>query len=43
MRFPDALIRGGGFLNGTDAGPFAVLAGIRPSSSDSNFGFRGAR
>jgi len=42
-RFPGALIRGGVFDNGTDAGPFAVIAGNQPSFSLFTFGFRGAR
>jgi len=40
---PGALIRGGGFASGTTAGPFAVSAGERPSSSAPTIGFRGAR
>src|SRR6266480_664099 len=39
---PGALIRGGGFASGTTAGPFAVSAGERPSSSAPTIGFRGA-
>ncbi len=42
-RFPGALIRGGDFDEGAEAGPFAVGALNRPSISSSNFGFRGAR
>jgi formylglycine-generating enzyme required for sulfatase activity len=42
-RFPGALIRGGDFDDGTGAGPFAVWARERPSSSFDNLGFRGAR
>jgi hypothetical protein len=49
-RFPGALIRGGDFNVGTDAGPFAVNAGSQPSDSvggigvvGSGIGFRGAR
>jgi hypothetical protein len=40
---PGALIRGGFFNSGTDAGPFAVSGFFRPSISESVFGFRGAR
>jgi hypothetical protein len=40
---PGALFRGGGFVNGTDAGPFAVGAYDQPSTSASVLGFRGAR
>ena len=42
-RFPSALIRGGDFDDGTEAGPFAVWGRERPSSSFDNLGFRGAR
>jgi hypothetical protein len=42
-RFPGALIRGGDFVSGTDAGPFAVFGGVLPSSSDVTIGFRGGR
>jgi len=42
-RFPGALVRGGYFSFGSDAGPFAVAASIQPSDSDPIFGFRGAR
>jgi formylglycine-generating enzyme required for sulfatase activity len=41
---PGALLRGGSFISGTDAGPFAVSAESQPSDSGSSgFGFRGAR
>jgi formylglycine-generating enzyme required for sulfatase activity len=40
---PGALLRGGGFVNGTDAGPFYVAGYVEPSTSDSVFGFRCAR
>jgi formylglycine-generating enzyme required for sulfatase activity len=42
-RFPGALIRGGVFESGAVAGPFAVNANARPSSSSGGIGFRGAR
>ena len=42
-RFPGALFRGGGFVGGAGAGPFAVSASNQPSVSFVNFGFRGAR
>jgi formylglycine-generating enzyme required for sulfatase activity len=42
-RFPGAVIRGGDFDDGTGAGPFAVFARERPSTSFDNLGFRGAR
>ena len=41
-RFPGALVRGGNFVDGAGAGPFAVNA-VRPSSSFAELGFRGAR
>jgi formylglycine-generating enzyme required for sulfatase activity len=37
---PGALLRGGGFLNGSDAGPFYIAGYIEPSTADSVFGFR---
>jgi hypothetical protein len=40
---PGALLRGGGFLNGSDAGPLTVLGFLEPSAWDSVFGFRCAR
>lgn len=40
---PGALIRGGNWNNGTNAGPFAVNGNNQPSNSNSNIGFRGAR
>lgn len=43
LRFPAALFRGGGFDMGAAAGPFAVDAQGRPSTSDPSLGFRGAR
>lgn len=42
-RFPGALIRGGFFNGGPNAGPFAVDATVRPSVSNILVGFRGAR
>lgn len=44
-RFPAALIRGGSYTLDAGAGPFAVVADDRPSSSSgfTPFGFRGAR
>lgn len=41
--FPGALIRGGYFGEGTNAGPFAVFASRQPSGLDGRLGFRGAR
>lgn len=40
---PGALLRGGGFLNGPDAGPFAIAGHLEPSAADTVFGFRCAR
>ena len=40
---PGALLRGGGFLSGSDAGPLAIDGSIQPSFSDSTIGFRCAR
>jgi formylglycine-generating enzyme required for sulfatase activity len=40
---PGALLRGGGFDSGANAGPLAVLAAFAPSFSDGNIGFRCAR
>ena len=40
---PGAIIRGGGFDNGTDAGPLSVHGIDLPSVSLVNLGFRGAR
>ncbi len=40
---PGALIRGGDFFNGSDAGPLFVYGGNQPSNSFSSFGFRCAR
>ena len=40
---PGPLIRGGDFINGASAGPFAVDGSKVPSSSRDDFGFRGAR
>ncbi len=40
---PGALIRGGAFSDGTDAGPLAIDGFNRPQFSPSTFGFRGAR
>ena len=39
---PGALVRGGNWLDGADAGPLAV-SGLRPSFSRGLIGFRGAR
>ncbi len=41
--FPAALIRGGGFGDGSRAGVFALGAGVAPSVSSSDIGFRCAR
>jgi Sulfatase-modifying factor enzyme 1 len=41
--FPGALVRGGGFDLGVNAGPFSVDGRVPPSASLSDFGFRGAR
>lgn len=38
-----ALIRGGNFNNGPNAGPFTVNGNNQPSNSNDNIGFRGAR
>ena len=38
-----ALIRGGNFNNGTNAGPLAVNGNNQPSNSNNNIGFRCAR
>jgi formylglycine-generating enzyme required for sulfatase activity len=40
---PGALIRGGGFGDGADAGPLAIDGFNRPPFAPSIFGFRGAR
>jgi hypothetical protein len=40
---PGALLRGGNFTMGTDAGPFAISAQPQPSVSNQGIGFRGAR
>jgi hypothetical protein len=40
---PGALIRGGYYSDGTDAGSFAVVAGSHPSDASHRVGFRGAR
>jgi formylglycine-generating enzyme required for sulfatase activity len=40
---PGALVRGGFFNHGTDAGPFAVFGGVPAPTSDLSIGFRGAR
>lgn len=42
-RFPAALIRGGGWGDGSGAGVFALSASIGPSIWDNAFGFRCAR
>jgi hypothetical protein len=41
--FPGALSRGGNFVNGSSAGPFAVDSQLAPSDSSTLAGFRGAR
>jgi hypothetical protein len=41
--FPAALLRGGRWIDGTDAGVFALDASVGPSGSSSSFGFRCAR
>ncbi len=38
-----ALIRGGNFNNGTNAGVFAVNGNNTPSNANNNIGFRAAR
>ena len=38
-----ALIRGGNFNNGTNAGVFAVNGNNIPSNANNNIGFRAAR
>lgn len=40
---PGALLRGGGFAGGADAGVFAVFGGDTPSDVSSSLGFRAAR
>ena len=40
---PGALLRGGGFLSGSAAGPLAIDGSIEPSGSDGTIGFRCAR
>ena len=40
---PGALLRGGDFSFGTNAGPLTVLGDIQPSNSNNNIGFRCAR
>ncbi len=40
---PGALVRGGSFANGADAGVFAVDGGVEPTNSVDAFGLRGAR
>ncbi|HYU61389.1 MAG TPA: SUMF1/EgtB/PvdO family nonheme iron enzyme [Solirubrobacterales bacterium] len=40
---PGALLRGGGFPNGSGAGPFAVHGLVQPSGVGANIGFRGVR
>jgi hypothetical protein len=42
-RVTGALIRGGNFNNGTNAGVFAVNGNNTPSNSNDNIGFRAAR
>ena len=41
--FPGALLRGGSWNEGAEAGPFAVHGLNRPSDTNTNYGFRGAR
>jgi formylglycine-generating enzyme required for sulfatase activity len=43
MGHTGALIRGGNFNNGTNAGPLAVNGNNEPSNSNNNIGFRCAR
>lgn len=38
-----ALLRGGNFNNGTNAGPLAVNGNNEPSNANNNIGFRCAR
>jgi hypothetical protein len=40
---PGALVRGGAYVEGTPAGPFAVWGFVRPQQSGEDTGFRGAR
>jgi formylglycine-generating enzyme required for sulfatase activity len=43
LSFPGAFVRGGSFLDQTDAGVFAVSAGTDPSQRSPSIGFRCAR
>jgi len=43
VQCPGALVRGGSFANGADAGVFAVDGGVEPTNSVDAFGLRGAR
>jgi len=43
LSLPGAFVRGGGFLDGTGAGVFAVNAGPDPSQRSPSIGFRCAR
>jgi hypothetical protein len=43
LSLPAALLRGGNFESGTDAGVFAVDASVRPPTADTRIGFRCAR
>jgi formylglycine-generating enzyme required for sulfatase activity len=40
---PGALIRGGNFTDGTDAGPFYAFPNFKPQDTNLSVGFRGAR
>jgi hypothetical protein len=40
---PGALLRGGSYVSGAEAGPFTVLGGFLPQTAFERFGFRGAR
>ena len=43
MGHPGALLRGGNFNNGTNAGPLTVNGNNAPSNWNNNIGFRCAR
>ena len=43
VRGPGVLLRGGGFVDGTSAGVFAVAGTQPPNAVASHFGFRGVR
>jgi hypothetical protein len=42
-RLAGALVRGGNYTSGTDAGPFMISSAAKPSASSNGIGFRGAR